>query len=90
MPRLIFTFQCSKGHETDEYVTTTTRQITCPECGEKSFRLISSPHFPARMGVDPDMPTMADKWAKMQSKKNRGVHKDANNDRYGGPRPGDV
>ena len=90
MPRLLFEFECTKGHVTDHFVDTTVKEVNCPQCTETASRLVSKPHFPIRQGVDPDMPTAADKWAKMQRAKSTGRMTDSNNDAYGGPRPQDV
>ena len=37
----------------------------CPMCSTASKFVISAARLDWRMGVDSDMPTMADKWAKM-------------------------
>lgn len=40
-------------------------ETSCPKCSSMAVRIISPAHFPVRMGVDPAMPTMAAKWARM-------------------------
>jgi putative FmdB family regulatory protein len=68
MPLIYYDFQCKDCHEVYEaLVTPDTRERQCPECGLVATRLISKPHLDYRMGSDPDMPTMASKWAKMHS-----------------------
>lgn len=90
MPRLLFKFQCEKGHSNDLFVDTTIKEVECPDCGEQASRKLTPPHFPLRQGVDPDMPTAADKWNKIHRKLGSGQMTDSNNDNYGGPRPQDV
>lgn len=51
----------------------------CPECGGDSKRLISTPHFDPKMGLDPDFGTFGDKWAKKNKQKveqDKKFHKD--------------
>jgi DNA-directed RNA polymerase subunit RPC12/RpoP len=90
MPRLLFEFKCGAGHVTDNFVDTETRSIKCPVCGSPASKLISKPRLPISQGWDTSLPTAALKWEKMQRAKNSGKIRDANNERYGGPRPSDI
>jgi|TARA_R110002020_G_scaffold444454_1_gene656068 hypothetical protein len=89
MPKLLFDFKCEEGHVTSEFIDTSIKNISC-DCGKPAKRLISSPHFPLRQGLDLDMTTAADRWARVQRAKNSGKMTDLNNDRYDGPRSQDT
>ena len=54
MPKLLFDFKCEEGHVTSEFIDTSIKNISC-DCGKPAKRLISSPHFPLRQGLDLDM-----------------------------------
>ncbi len=68
---LLFDFECPDGHIFEELVPS--EEKTCPcKCGKEAIRQIGCVRIDWRaMGVDPDFPTCADKWAKMQERKAR-------------------
>ena len=77
----IHDFRCSNGHETEDLVRVGTDTVDCPICGEPANRVIlRAPSIDyLKMGVDSGFPTCADKWADIQTKKNRGQMKDSAN-----------
>lgn len=67
---IMFDWGCDNGHEFEELVKPDTLEMECPQCGAIAKRLISPVRSDWRkMGVDPDFPTAASKWEKMQRQK---------------------
>ena len=63
---ILFEFKCDSCNKRfDDLVQPDKHDTPCPVCETVSRRVISSPHFDMRMGVDPDFSTMASKWDKM-------------------------
>lgn len=77
----IHDFRCNRGHITEDLVQLGTDEIACETCGEPAGRVIlRAPTLDyLKMGLDASMPTCADKWAEIQTQKNRGKMKDAAN-----------
>lgn len=72
--RRLFDFICEDCHETSEHlVYETKKKVECPTClGTNTQRIISPARIGWRqMGVDPDFPSSAAKWEKMQRQKAR-------------------
>jgi putative FmdB family regulatory protein len=65
---ILYDFECPQcGAITEDMVKSDVRQTPCPECGSAANRLISTPRFDPRMGLDPEgNPTMAARWAKVR------------------------
>lgn len=66
-----FDWRCTSaqcGIRFEEWSTPDKHEHSCPECGTLGKRLVSAPRFPISMGVDPALPTMADKWQRMHEK----------------------
>lgn len=61
----LYPYECSNGHETEILRTVSTRndEVVCEECGQPSRLVIGTTHIDPRLGLDPDFPTMSDKWA---------------------------
>jgi len=53
----------------DAMVKPDVREHACPRCGGDSKRLISTPRFDPKMGLDPDFSTFGDKWVKTNKQK---------------------
>jgi hypothetical protein len=69
---ILFDFECENGHVFEELVQPDIHEHECPSCKATGIRQISTVRLNWReMGIDPDFPTCADKWAKMQEKKAR-------------------
>lgn len=70
---ILYDFRCTKcAHKFDGLVNSDVMSLPCPECTADSNRLISTPRFDPRMGLDPEgNPTMADKWAKTRNQRAR-------------------
>lgn len=65
MARRIFEFRCADGHVSEKLIDEHEQTVVCPECSLPANRIISAVRLDWRMGVDADMPTMSDKWARM-------------------------
>lgn len=67
MPLLLNDFACGTcGHTFESLEDSDTRSIPCEKCGSQADRLVPTPRFALRMGVDPvGNPTMGDKWARV-------------------------
>jgi hypothetical protein len=61
----IYEFCCPDGHVFDRYIDEDVSQIDCKHCNLVAKKIISVVRLGMSMGVDTDMTTMADKWAKM-------------------------
>jgi putative FmdB family regulatory protein len=84
MPKLMYDFWCVLCERSfEDFVDTTVKALDCPSCGHSALRSISRGYLPIRMGVDTDLPTMADKWAKLQTAKNSGRIRDNANHESG-------
>lgn len=57
------------SHKYDELAKSDVKVGVCPECGAESKRLISTPNFDPKMGLDPDFSTFGDKWARTTRQK---------------------
>lgn len=71
---LIFDYNCwNCGHFFEEYVKTPEDKVACENCGTSpATRMPCAPILRyLEMGVDPTMPTSADKWANMREQKIR-------------------
>lgn len=80
----VYVYRCPEGHVHEELKPIAKRaKDKCPECGRMADQFITPVHLDWNSGLDPDFPTFADKWAKIQTKKNLGKMRDHNNDRYG-------
>ncbi len=74
MSKLIFyDFRCTScEHKFDDLVKSDVFSIPCPKCSGEAKRLISTPRFDPRMGLDPEgNPTMGDRWAKIRKQRAR-------------------
>lgn len=81
----LYEYNCSCGEVYDTLSSVANRESNpCPKCGLTGKPTIGPSHFDYRMGVDPDFPTMADRWAKLQRAKASGKVWDSNNNAYGG------
>lgn len=61
-----FDYKCTScGHVHERYAKPEKTTDECPVCGAEMVRLPSIPKFPLRQGADPDMPTAADRWARV-------------------------
>ena len=65
MTRRIFEFQCPDGHLFERFVDDSKTTSKCETCNQEANRIISAVRLGMRMGVDSDLTTMSDKWAKM-------------------------
>jgi putative FmdB family regulatory protein len=65
---LMFDFRCQDcGNTFDDLVKSNIFEAPCPECSGNGTRLISTPRFDPRMGLDPEgNPTAGEKWAKIR------------------------
>lgn len=64
---MMFDFECPEGHQFEELVQPEVKHLECPQCKQEAMRLVAAGHLDyLHMGVDVDMTTAADKWAKMQ------------------------
>lgn len=72
MPPL-YEYLCpSCGHEFEEFNSIEDRaKEQCPSCTSIAEVQISAPHFDPRIGLDPDFPTFADKWANARERKTK-------------------
>lgn len=61
----IFEFQCPDGHLFEKLVPDDEHTAMCSTCNQEASRIISAVRLGMRMGVDSDLTTMSDKWAKM-------------------------
>lgn len=62
---ILYDFRCNSCETRfDEFARIDDTVIPCPECGQDARRLISTPRFDPKMGLDPDFATLSDKWAK--------------------------
>lgn len=61
MSNILFDFTCPNGHTTEHLVSSDTRQLLCPVCGQIAKR-ITSPVSSVFKGTG--FPTADDKWAK--------------------------
>jgi putative FmdB family regulatory protein len=67
---ILFDFRCTEcSHKFEALVKSAVHFQQCPECGESAKRLISTPRLDPRMGIDPDMSTMGDKWARVRKQR---------------------
>lgn len=71
----IYEYKCPKGHISEILNSVENRHASqfcrTPGCGQLAKFITSAPNLDPKMGVDPDMPTMADKWAKKHEKEGR-------------------
>ena len=68
--QILYEWRChSCNTKYDALATSDTLVGKCPECGHESKRLISAPRLDPKMGLDPDNPTMYDKWARTRTQK---------------------
>jgi hypothetical protein len=65
MARRIFEFKCANQHTFEKFIDSEVKETVCPSCGLMAKRIISPVRLDWRMGVDSDMPTMAEKWSRM-------------------------
>lgn len=65
MAKRIFEFKCADGHISEKFISDNEHEVSCPQCQKPAKRIISAVRLDWRMGVDPDMSTMSDKWARM-------------------------
>jgi putative FmdB family regulatory protein len=64
---ILYSYSCpSCEQDFDEFapLAECSRAAPCPSCGGFSPRKITFPTIDPRLGVDPDFPTLADKWAR--------------------------
>lgn len=62
MKKLLYDFQCVDFHKFEALVEPDIESTTCPTCGLRSTRLISTPTIKLN-GWSMHFPTAADKWA---------------------------
>lgn len=80
-----YVYKCSNDHVTEDLRPISEHEKTvCPVCGEIAYQQITPVHLDWNAGVDPDFPTFAAKWEKLQRNKASGKQWDSNNERYGG------
>lgn len=62
-----YEYECEKHGRFEKIVPMANREHDqkCPTCSKSSRFVLSAVRLDWRMGVDSDMPTMADRWAKM-------------------------
>lgn len=66
MSLMMFDFHCTLCDKSFErLVESDIRRQPCPQCTALAKRVISPVRLDWRMGVDTDMPTMADKWERI-------------------------
>lgn len=58
-----FDFQCSEGHQQEYFVHSGVEHVECKVCGERAYRLISTPNIKLD-GITGAFPTAMDKWAR--------------------------
>lgn len=65
---ILYDFRCTRCKaKFDTMVKSDVHETPCVECGALSKRLVSTPRFDPRMGLDPEgNPTMGDRWAKIR------------------------
>lgn len=65
---LMFDFRCTScEHKFDDLVKSDIHSIPCVKCGSEAKRLIATPRFDPRMGLDPEgNPSAGAKWAKIR------------------------
>ena len=70
MPKRMFEFVCTgeEHHLFEKYTDTEVRIVTCPECGEPSNRIVSTPRISLE-GFTGDFPGAAISWAKKRAEK---------------------
>ena len=63
----VYDYECTRGHVTEMFVDFKDRDAyqLCKQCGEVCHRMPSAPALDWKMGADPDMTTMADKFIRM-------------------------
>ena len=66
----MFDFECSNGHLTEKLVGDDVREIQCPECTEKSTRLIATPTINLE-GFTGAFPGAASKWMRIRAEKHK-------------------
>lgn len=67
---MYFDFRCPECNtKYDDLVKPDVRTAPCPECGATGNRIVSTPTLDPRMGCDPTMGTMYDKWARTREQK---------------------
>lgn len=63
---MLFDFQCPHCDLVfEKLVHPDSKVAPCPSCSLQAARIVSPVRLDWRMGVDSDMPTMADKWERM-------------------------
>jgi putative FmdB family regulatory protein len=82
-----FDWRCqSCGHKFEQWCRADKREMECPLCASASKRLVSAARFPLSQGVDPSLPTLADKWSRMHEqgrKVDEARSKEHGNDAWG-------
>lgn len=81
MPLYTYRSECGESQEELRGVAARHDPVACPKCGDNMKLEICAVSIDnMAMGVSPSFPTAWAKWGKMQTAKNRGKMKDANND----------
>lgn len=68
MAKRFYDFKCDNDHVTEHFVDSECRQSTCPECGERSVRLISTPKVVLE-GTTGAFPGAAMQWERKRAEK---------------------
>lgn len=69
---MMFEFECDTGGcgtRFDELIKSDTHSLPCPHCGGPARRLVSTPRFDPRMGLDPGFPDAYEKWGRMRKQR---------------------
>lgn len=62
---ILYEWRCKDcSHKFDKFAKMDVKTTDCPVCGKEAKRLISTPRFDPKLGLDPAFGTMADKWEK--------------------------
>ena len=66
--KVIFDFKCDNGHIHEAFVDSKVREQPCPECGQTSYRLISTPQVMLE-GTTGAFPGAAMQWERKRAEK---------------------